>query len=190
MTAPGRQYLGGAVSMTAREKVFQGADAFDVESNQNYEIVQRSVLFDDVRAVTYHREYGTAYMAVMGLLSFVTLGIAFLIGVAGSWGAAAIMAAFSSPFVIPFLLRLWFKIDVITIFGRRSKATLQFRFRKKRAREVYGHICATVRAAQRAAAPPPSPAAEDVAHDEAGAVPLPDRADDRAADDDGVAPPA
>lgn len=189
MTAP-RQYLGGSVSVAGRANVFEGSDAFDIESTQNYEIVQRSVLYDDVRLVTYHREYGTTFMVVMGLLSFVTLGTALLIGIAAGWLAGAIMLVFAAPFVIPFLLRLWFKLDVITIFGRRSKATLQFRFRKKRAREVYGRICATVRAAQRAGAPPPSGAAEDVAHDEAGAVPLPDGADDGAADDDRVAPPA
>lgn len=187
---PPRKYLGSRSTLVSREKVWQTADAFDVVSSQSYEIVQRSVLFEDVRLVTYHREYGKAFVLVMGMLSALMLGIAFLIGVAGSWTGAGIMAVCSAPFVIPFALRLYFRLDVITIFGRRSRASIQFPFRKARARELYGQICATVRAAQRAAAPPEASAPEDVAHHLAGGVPLPDGAHDRAADDDGVAPVA
>ena len=49
--------------------------------------------------------------------------------------------------------------DVVTVFGRRSKAVLRFgSFRKQRAREVYGHVCAAVRRGQSAIVTQEAPA--------------------------------
>ena len=63
---------------------------------------------------------------------------------------AIFFGAFGLPALIAFLTRLLLGVDVVTVFGRRSKTNLRFALRKQRAREVYGTICAAVRNAQRA----------------------------------------
>ena len=63
--------------------------------------------------------------------------------------AAAIIASFALPSVIAILVRMAYQVDVISIFGRRSRATLRFSFRKRRAREIYGRLCARTRQTQK-----------------------------------------
>jgi hypothetical protein len=150
MTEP-RKVLSRWRTAASRETVYQTADGLDVESNQQYEIVERRVLFDDVLLVTLHRYVGIAYPLVTGLFAafFIGIGILILSINVDSWIAAAIFGAIGAPFLIALLLRVMFGVDVITVFGRRSKAILRFGLRKKRAREVYGQVCAAVRNAQR-----------------------------------------
>ena len=47
------------------------------------------------------------------------------------------------------MIRLALKVDVVTIFGRRSKAAMRYPFRKAYARRIYDETCANVAAAQR-----------------------------------------
>jgi hypothetical protein len=133
------------------ESVYQTADGLEVESNQQYEIVERRVLFDDVLLVTMHRYVGVAYPLVTALIAafFIGIGILILSINVDSWIPAAIFGAIGAPFLIAFLIRIVFGVEVITVFGRRSKAVIRFSLRKKRAREVYGQVCAAVRNAQR-----------------------------------------
>lgn len=173
---PGRTLLGkwtGPLQLT-KVTIWQTPEGFDVESNEHFEVANTRVFYDDVQLVTYHREYGALYLLITG---FVSLGFLLLMGVIASlpreaWVVAVVFGVMGSPFMIAFLLRAAFGVDVVTIFGRRSKARLRYRFRKKKAREVYGHVCAAVRNAQRitmqqqaAMQPPPA---------ESPAPPLPD----------------
>jgi len=169
---PNRTLLGKWATALTRVRVYQTADGFDVETNEHFEVTNTKVFLTDVQLVTIHREYGALYLTLTGLFSFVTL---MLFGYMASLGrvqliAAAILFTFMGlPFVILFLIRAIWGVDVVTIFGRRSKAKLRYRFRKRHAREMYGKICAIVRAAQRAAAPPPP-----IIPAESPAPPLPD----------------
>ena len=68
------------------------------------------------------------------------------------------------PFVAAFVLRLALKIDVITVFGKRTMACMKFSLRKARAREIYRDLTRKIRACQEKAAaampkpaPPPAP---------------------------------
>jgi hypothetical protein len=134
--------------------VYQTAEGLEIESNEQYEIVERRVLFDDVMLVTLHRELGVAYLVVTGLFAafFLGLGILFLSMNIDAWPAAVVFGIVGVPVFLSFLIRLFLGVDVVTVFGRRSKADLRFALRKKRAREVYGTICAAVRSAHRRAA--------------------------------------
>lgn len=150
MTEP-RKVLARWRTLGSREAVYQTADGLEVESNQQYEIIERRVLFEDVLLVTLHRYIGVAYPLVMGLFTALFLGIGILILSINvdALAAAAVFGAIGAPFLIALLLRVMFGVDVITVFGRRSKAIMRFSLRKKRAREVYGQVCAAVRNAQR-----------------------------------------
>lgn len=162
----GRTLLGKWSSTLTRVRIYQTSDALDVETNEHFEVTKTRVFFEDVLLVTYHREYGALYLTLTGLFSLGFLMLAgFLASLSkDSWVVGVVFAIFGSPFILAFLVRLAFGVDVVTIFGRRSKASLRYRFRKARAREVYGKICSLVRQAQR----------EPLTREESPAPPLPD----------------
>lgn len=146
-----RKRINKWASLISREAVYQTSDAIEVESNEHYEIAQRRVFFDDVLLITYHRERGVFYLVATGIVTlfFVGMAVMFFAMVPNAGAGALIFLAFGLPSLIAFVLRLAFGVDVITVFGRRSRAILRFRLRKQLARETYGQLCATVRAAQR-----------------------------------------
>ena len=142
------------------DATFLMQDGVDVESTQNYEIVRRRVFFDDVHFVTLHRERGVAFLIVTGLFGAFLLGIAILIVAIDTdgWPWALPFFTLGAVLIAAFLIRLLMGRDVVTVFGRRSKAVLRFgSFGKEKARAAYGQICAAVRRWQSAM---PEPAAE------------------------------
>lgn len=159
MTAPdpNRQLLDKWATALTRVRVYQTPHGLDVESNEHFEVTNTRVFYDDVQLVTLHREYGALYLTLTGLF---TLGFLILLVAMTSISKEALIVGviiyimFGSWFTIAFLIRALWGVDVVTVFGRRSKAVLRYRFRKKRARETYGKICAAVRAAQRDFRPP------------------------------------
>ena len=157
---PNRVLVCKWATIVAREKVYQTPEGLEIETNEHYEVSERRVFFEDVQLVTYHRERGKLYLGLTGAFSFGFLALILYLSTLGD-AALAVGAVFGTmfglPFLIAFLVRAFFGVDVITVFGRRSKAAIRFRIRKRRAREVYGQICAAVRAAQRAIIPAESP---------------------------------
>ena len=160
MIDPNRRLLGKWTSAVTRVRVYQVPDGLEMETNEHFEVSNTRVFYEDVELVTIHRERGTLYLVLTGVFSFGFLALmAFLATLPNqAWIMGIVFGLMGTPFMIAFLVRAIFGIDVVTVFGRRSKATLRFRFRKQRAREVYGQICASVRAAQRAIIPEESPA--------------------------------
>lgn len=146
-----RKVLGRSRSLGSRATIYQGTDALEIEVNEQYDVVEKRVLFDDVLMVTIHREKGVVYLILTGLLALFLLGMAILVVSANfdAWPAAVFFGVLGLPALIAFLTRLLLGVDVVTVFGRRSKTDLRFALRKQRAREVYGTICAAVRNAQR-----------------------------------------
>ena len=156
-----RRLIGKSHSIGARAAIYRVEDGLEIETSEQYDIVQRRVLFDDVLMVTIHRETGPLYLILTGSLAAFFLGIGFLILNVNvdAWPAALMCGVFGAPALMAFLIRLFLGVDVVTIFGRRSKANIRFALRKARAREVYGAICAAVRAAHRAGTTPHPPSA-------------------------------
>lgn len=149
--AAGRTLLRRTRTPFGSDATFLTTDGFDVDSTQNYEVVRRRVLFDDVHLVTLHRERGIAYLAVTGFIAAIFVGIAILVVAidTGAWMVALPFFAVGFWALVAFLIRVAMGRDVITIFGRRSQAVLRFgSFGASRAREVYGQVCAAVRRGQ------------------------------------------
>jgi hypothetical protein len=164
-----RKLLGRNATFASRETIWQTDDGFEVETNIHYEISKRRVLFDDVLLVTIHRTSTPVYLAFTALfgLFFIGLGAMVLSLPRDAWPAAIPFFVIGAPSLVAFFLRLIYGLDVVTIFGRRSKAAIRFAMRKQRAREIYGQVCAAVRAAQRTgeiteAASIPNPTPPDV----------------------------
>jgi hypothetical protein len=150
MTTPVKTLIGRDNSLASTGRVYETDDAIVAETSDQYELSRKSVLFEDILLITFHREIGWMFVAVQSVI------IVFALLVAGTTYAAngpflsvAIIAAFSIPSIIALIVRLIFKVDVISIFGRRSRAAIRFSFRKKRARELYGRLCYRTRQKQR-----------------------------------------
>jgi len=154
MTAPKRTLLGSESGISTRQRAFETDEGIIIESTDQYEVSRKSVLFEDVVLVTYHRQIGWAYVLVLTAIAVLILAVAgVFLFTAPATGApvkvSAIIAAFAIPFLILIAVRLVMKVDVISIFGRRSRAQIHFSFRKRRARDIYGRICHRTRQAQR-----------------------------------------
>jgi len=169
MAAPRRTLLGKGSSLSSRHRVFRTADAIEVEEAEGYDVTRRRVWWDEVLLVTYHRRVGWAF--VVAMLVFMSLfgffGLILLIA-SPSVQSAGYLAALLLPFALPLALRLLLRVDVVTVYGRRTKAEMQFWFRKAQARQVYQQVCRLARerqqrlrnapAPRRPAPPPPPPA--------------------------------
>jgi len=171
MTPPRRNRIGKWTSLVARETAYVTADAVEVDSSEFFELVRRRVLFDDIRLVTLHRMRGTAYLLVTGIFALFLTTIAGVIAAIGgdAWAAALVFFMFAALPLTLFILRLTFGVDVVTVFGRRSRVALRFQYRKERAREVYGMLCASAYNAQRVRTPAPM----EVSAPESAEPPLP-----------------
>ena len=96
--------------------------------------------------MTYHREVGWAFVVVMVVLLgiFGLPALLMLVATAGDRAAAVAVAVYFAiallPFVVALVLRLALRLDVVTVYGRRTKAQMHFWFRKARARQAYQQI--------------------------------------------------
>jgi len=145
-----RTLLGRNIGFGLRENVYETDDGIEVSATDQYELSRKRVLFEDIVLITYHRELGWAFLSAQTLIAVIFIAVAAVTYAAkGGVIAAAIIASFALPSVIAILVRMAYQVDVISIFGRRSRATLRFSFRKRRAREIYGRLCARTRQTQK-----------------------------------------
>ena len=145
-----RALIGRNFGFGTRERVYETDDAVEVSATDQYELSSKRVLFEDIVLITYHREYGTSFLIVHAVIATIFLGIAGLVYMAGGgWVGALIVSIFAVPSLVAMTLRGIFGVDVVSIFGRRSRATLRFAFEKKKAREIYGRLCFRTRQVQR-----------------------------------------
>lgn len=145
-----RILLGRNTGLGIREKVYETADAIEVDTTDQYELSRKRVLFEDIVLVTYHREVGGGYVGAHVLIATVFLFIAAATAAAqGGWLGALIVGAFAVPSIVAILVRTLLQVDVISVYSRRARAKIRFTFRKELAREVYGRICAKARQTQR-----------------------------------------
>ena len=149
MKDPNRNLIGKWSSFIQRERVYAVPDGIEVEVDERIDVSSRRVLYDDVLLVTYHREHGALFLTLSGFFAFGFLALSIWLATLGTPGVVVgvMFGIFGSPFLIAFLVRAIWGVDVITVFGRRSKAVIRYRVRKRRAREVHDLICAAVRSA-------------------------------------------
>jgi len=157
-----RERIGRWSDVATRHLVYKTDAAIEIDEHDHFEILRRRVFFDDVVFVTYHKELGGGYVAVMVILFLIFAGVAIL--------SRTVM-----PLMIPFIIlalacavlaaiRVTMLLDVVTVFGKRTKASVRFGMRKAKAREVFDDICTRVDEAQQrrraeiaAVEPPPPP---------------------------------
>jgi hypothetical protein len=161
-----RHYLGKVSGFGHVQRVYQTREAIEVDEQEGYDVVRKRVFYDDVLLVTYHRFIGRGFVIAMAILGSGIAALAILIGrepTADATRIAWIFAALAAPFFVALALRVALKVDVVTVYGRRTKARIYFWARKGRARKVFNQVCRAVKETQArvarelAAAPPPAP---------------------------------
>jgi len=164
MTEGWRRLLGRNATIASRQAVYEIEDGIEVDSTEQYELSRRRVLFEDVVLITYHREIGWPHMLANGFVLLVVLVVVgSIVGSNGPASAAIITALFGLPSLVLIIIRLILKLDVVTVFGRRSKARIRFAYQKREGRQVYARLCSRTREVQdRIAGVAPSPEAPPV----------------------------
>ena len=141
-----RTRIGRNTGFATRQIVYRTPLGIEVDELDHFEVVRKRVFYDDVLLVTYHREpSGFGIFLIIVMLLFALLAISTSSGPP----LAMTLAAIAALALIGGVIRLALKVDVVTIFGRRSKAAVRYPFRKAYARRIYNETCANVAAAQR-----------------------------------------
>jgi hypothetical protein len=144
-----RSPLGANRGLFSNVRVYRTADAIEFDTLEGYDVVRRSVLLDEVLLVTYHRAFGWP-LFVGSALAVPVLGlISAVIAIDEPRVAAGFFAVCGLPLVVVAALRLALRLDVVTVYGVRSKVSLSFWFRKRRARDVFSLVCRLARERQR-----------------------------------------
>ena len=139
-----RAYLGGDWDGLIRRKIYDVGDALEVDELMMGSIERTRVYFDDVLLVTYHRMFGTIFVVCTALGAGFVLGIC-LLTMAYSNKPSPVLALLGLPFLFFLVLRLIYRVDIITVFGRRSRARIRFSFRKERAQELFRKLTGRIR---------------------------------------------
>jgi hypothetical protein len=151
MTRPPRRVLLGTERGIAdRCRVYRTAEALEVDVIDHYDIQRRRVFFDEVQLVTLHSRRGlwrvAAGLALLalaaGLLGAPMWNLALWQNI--YFGAAFVLAALA---IGSALTPAW----IVTVFGKRTRARMNFSFRSGRARRVYAEMCLAAATAQTAA---------------------------------------
>lgn len=145
-----RTLLGRRTTVSSQWKVYRSPDAIETEELEGYDVVRKRVLLDEVLLVTLHRTIGWPFVVTMVVLvllcALITLGVAAVDRTVG----LAVGAALVLPLLVLLVLRLVLGVEVVTVFGKRTKAEIHFWFRKRRAREVFSLVCRLARERQQA----------------------------------------
>jgi hypothetical protein len=148
MTAPARKRIGRYSDVATRQIVYQTEDALEVDEIDHFEIVRKRVYFDDILLMTMHSHVGVAFVVTMAVFFALLAAIAVAFQSAHEPEWAGWFAGFSAPFLLALFARVLLKQEVITIYGRRSKAGLRFTFRKTYAHAKFEEIRQLAFAAQ------------------------------------------
>ena len=151
-----REYLGVDQDMAGRRKVFRIVDALETDEASFLRIERTRVYFDDVLAITRHREYGVVFLTLCGFLSVALIGAGLAVWAASEQVVGLVFfCVFAAPFFIGFILRAALGVEVVSIYGRRTMTRVKFWFRKEKANEVFETLVAECQSRQQKNAPPP-----------------------------------
>lgn len=148
MTDPAkRTRIGRNNGFATRQVVYRTPVGIEIDELDHFEIVRKRVFYDDVLLVTYHREQSWGFVILTGIVVVVFAVLAKIAievpPLAMTLGAVAALA------LVLGTIRLLLQVDVVTVFGRRSKAAIRYPYRKAFARRMFNEICANAAAAQR-----------------------------------------
>jgi len=136
-----RRYLiGKRNGVSSRQRIYQTADAIEVDELEGYDVTRRRVYFDDIVLVTYHQFLGWPFLVLMGFLLAVS-ALFTLVAFEGGWVPGLVVFSISAlPCLIAIILRLVLRMDAVTVYGKRTRAQIPFWFRKQQARQLYRQI--------------------------------------------------
>jgi hypothetical protein len=161
-----RERIGRFSDVASRQVVYQTAEGLEVDEVDHFTIARKRVYFDDVLLVTRHRTVGITFVVTMIVMAFIWLFLALVLRLTKEPEGALICIAIAVPFLLALVIRLVLKVDIITVYGRRSKAAMRFAFRKDYAHAKFDEICTLVaRAQERVAAETPAAPAAPVAEE-------------------------
>ncbi len=142
-----RTRIGRNSGLATRQAIYRTPAGIEVDEHDHFEVVRKRVFYDDVLLVTYHREPSWGFVVFTALL-VIFFGI--LAAVAKDVPPLAMpLAAIAVLALILCVARLLMQVDVVSVFGRRSKASIRYPYRKAFAKQMFNEICANVAAAQR-----------------------------------------
>lgn len=145
---PKRVRLGTWSGIATRYSIYRTDHAIDVDERDTFEVQRRRVFFDDVLLITHHRQFSAGLIAALSFVLLGFWGVAIGFAFASSGTTAATIALIATPFLGLLIAHFVLRTDVITVFGRRTKATLRYHFRKRFARATFEDLVARTRAAQ------------------------------------------
>lgn len=160
-----RERIGRWSDIATRQFIYRTDAGIEVDELDQFEITRKRVFYDDILLVTKHRYIGPLFVVITMLLgtAFLTMGL-----FVHEKAALITFGVIASPFLLMAFIRLTMRVDVVTVFGRRSRAQMRFIFRKGKARRLFDEISAAAREAQqrladdiRAAEPPEAAPAEE-----------------------------
>lgn len=151
---PQRVHVGAHLGLAERMRVFRIPDALEVDSSDHFEIYRRRVFLDEVLLVTLHKGWGGGlYPWVIGVLAFLsacTAGILFAVPEVEEIRNGFLIA--TAALVLLAVATVFIPAWTVTVYGRRTRARMRYRFREEKARAVYAEVCAAAAAAQQALA--------------------------------------
>jgi hypothetical protein len=148
MEALRRIPLGRASDLSGRQLVFEAGEALEVDDYEGYAGQRRRLFYDEVMLVTSHRRGGGALLALLMGLGGILVLAAVLLALAEQASGALALALLAAVPLAAAVLRLVVKTEVITVYGKRSQARVQFWLQKRRARQAFERICTRAREAQ------------------------------------------
>lgn len=160
--APRRTLLGGQSGVSSFSRVYRAGDAIEVDEIEGTDVTRRRVLLEEVLLVTHHREYGTAFVVTMAGIITVFGFFGGLLATVQLTAGLVLFGLAGLPALVALVWRLALGLDVVTVYGPRTRARIHFSVRKQRCRQVYGLVCRLVRerqeriARERARARPPA----------------------------------
>jgi hypothetical protein len=139
--APRRTFLGKTTSIIRRQRVYQADEALEIDDSEDYRIRRSRLFYDEIVLVTHHRRIDWINVVVSALMVMLAAFITLILALNQAFAPAAIIfALLGLPFVALGIAHLALQLDVVTVFGKRTHAQMQFLVRKRRAREVYERI--------------------------------------------------
>lgn len=148
MASDRRVFVGKVTSLTRRIRVYQTPDSFEIDDSEGSQLRRSRLFYDEVELVTHHRRIGWIYVVTAALITAFFGIVTLITATSRAWGPTAVFALCTLAGITFGAAALLAPLDVLTAFGKRTHAQVEFLFRRGRAREIYERMCLLARERQ------------------------------------------
>lgn len=148
MAEPRRVHISSFADLASRYRAFLVPGGIEVEERASFEVVRRRILFDEVHALTLHTARRWSGVIALWLVAFVVLAIASAFSTSDQSEMVVIFASAALAIVLAGVVLLAMPAQVITIYGRRTRVRVIFRFGAGKAREWLARLSREIERAQ------------------------------------------